>query len=375
MIVPLLRAATLVLGTATIVFVTLAIAGRRDASCPRCRTCREDLAPSLLAGAEACPKCGASLAVRGAVRPPWRWSRSSVWLGLGVAVVLFSGSLLGEIVLQARLASVAGPGAMIVPPIPVGAILDGIPPGEDPFLHSLLMRVRDGTDSPERLRTSLLEALARPDAAPSGSSRQTLLRIGAALLEVDLRDPEVLGALLALLEPTPVLRVRRHTMQGRTRMLVEIRPHDQPASDAPSETNTSPELWSTQIVRAVRVNGRPVEIVAPSWSRPKNLTGPFALSSEGFAVLVDSIDDGDLIEIDLEAVLYDSFDGVRLARLEHRVPEGCVWPTPLASASRTAMLVIGTSDGHEPTQTEHRDRPPGRDEGAEDGGSLPDGSP
>jgi len=335
-IVSMLQLVVVVLGAATFIMLTLAILGHRDPAQPRCRACRGLLVPQRLLAGEPCERCGATLTEPRDILPRWRPASRSTFVLFAATVALLVGSIFALREAARAMAPVMAPGGPFAGPLaPLVDQAIWSPGGNAGTMHFILTRLRSGSATKADLRAAILASLANPDAPLPAPNRQVLARLGAAVMDASSSDAAWQQALLEALEPAPRLRA---TTRGADEVVIHFEPLGAQNWDDPSPMGSESTCWSTQIVRAVRVDGRPVAF-RPAHGAPAI---EFALSRSGAAIAIDSLPPGrHEIEVELEAVLLEAFDGRRIARVDYRRQDGVSWPTPLRSAPRTARLVIG----------------------------------
>jgi hypothetical protein len=300
--------------------------GRRSTTKAACAACRTAVDRSVVVAQTACPQCTAPI---DDAHPPVPLTEPrSGWLRAACIAAILLGPLVG--IATAWSVRAVSPGAMAAPaPRPTNALFAAALSrqeylGDD--LALLRARERDGEDVVGTARLLVAGALGGT-ATTGGTPRAatSLLEVAAiALLGLPggrpvEPDADLAAAVLARGFPQRAIDVQALRANGGL-----LRP------SSTGFVDPGGPLRQIAVVRAARIDGRPVEL-----RRMDRLPGSEFVEYAPLLLEGGLPSGATRLEIDLEVRLYSAFDADR--RLDHRgaLRPFDLWPAPLASTTTT----------------------------------------
>lgn len=352
----------LLLGAGTIAIITLAIVGRFDPTRPLCTACRAPVPATVLVSEQCCPACGASLAHERAVKLKRRVAGAPVWIGVAIVALLWVALFTVPRWISRR----AGGGA-------VGALVQTNPTATTPtdqlvaaaaveragmggYAAEVLRRAAEGTLDVKVARTALLKELATLATAGQTFPGTNALLVAVPILEANPNDPELLDALINATVPAPQSTVTR----ANGTITLEI----QPLRTRMSLPDRA--LQPIVLLRRITVNGEPASVRTLFRARQGgDATEPMLILHRPHRLTVshDALDRATEIVLEIEAMLFDTFDAERMAAaIDAELPRES-WPSPMATQSRRLVIPL---TAHEPTI-----EPAPSDDGSDAGAETP----
>lgn len=331
---PLLSLGMVILIVATTVLLTLVVIGRLDPARPRCAACRAPLDARSIVTAARCASCGADLAAPAALRPRRRFAARLTWLLLLLAAMLWPIGI-GFAIYTSRMAR-----AVVIAPL--GSNLATLVPtalrAANGFVatDSIRTHLAAGAMKEESVRAAVLTEMRRTGPLPPPNRGETLDLVGH-LLRTRPDDPELLDATLDFLDPAPEARVE--VAQGsRPDRPAPLMLQMQPSVPFEPPASGNAPIWSTVVLRRITIDGRPVPMRLAHQAAPCAMV---SFATDAWPIVLDPLEPGEhAIELEMEACLFDRFDGERLQNLSHCVAEGSFPPRPLRAIPRTLRLRV-----------------------------------
>ena len=326
-----------VLLAASIMVLTLLIAGRRDPSRPCCSACRAEAPPITIMRGEPCPHCGAPLTADGAVTLARRSASRTTWIMFAIIVLLWPLIILFPMFVAQRM---AGGRAPMMPAMRGGAssalTTDALVAavvaesnGASTALTEFIRRREANEIDLAATRTALLKELPLLDPRWISTPQPGALVIAQAILEANPDDTEVMDAILTAFQPDPQARV---AMQRPNMLGIVIEP-------SPRSRNAVRTIQPMLFLRRVMADDRSIPFSSMNGGIP---VPALLITQMQKGVHLDPADVGDAKELTFifDLLLLDWFDAQRAggAFWSGAAPED--WPPAMHSQQRRVTLPL-----------------------------------